>query len=353
MKTLILILCAIGICFGAYAATGTHAGVWTAELQDDKLQITIFHREHDTAEGARRFNNQMGFDVRLAELAGVSSSELRSDAANVKFMLTREAGSITFDGRFSNGNGAGQFDFRPSDAFVRTLGSLGFSEFRHDELLIFAVNDLTTETVRGLQSLGYHPTNHELVDIAIFNITPDAVREYARLGWENLPIRELVELRIGHIDAAWVKAMRDLGFTGLTSREASNAGILGVTPAYVREMRAAGLESTSLHQLTDLRVGHITPKRIEEYTHAGYPHLSARELSELGVQGVTPQYIEELRAAGYDHLTVHQLINAKIFGVTPEYIRKMNAAGYSAIPLEKLVQLRMAGMGDLVTKRGQ
>src|SRR5258706_15652817 len=93
MKTLILILCAIGICFGAYAATGTHAGVWTAELQGDKLQITIFHREHDTTEGAaRRFDNQMGFDVRLAELTGTSSSELSSDAAKGKFMLSREAG---------------------------------------------------------------------------------------------------------------------------------------------------------------------------------------------------------------------------------------------------------------------
>src|SRR5258708_31810435 len=124
MKTLILILCAIGICFGAYAATGTHAGVWTAELQGDKLQITIFHREHDTTEGARRFDNQMGFDVRLTELTGTSNSELSSDAANVKFVLSREAGSITFEGRFSNGNGAGHFDFRPSDSFVKTLDSL-------------------------------------------------------------------------------------------------------------------------------------------------------------------------------------------------------------------------------------
>lgn len=351
MKTLILILCAIAVCFGAYGATGTHAGVWTAELQDDHLQITIFQGNHDSAGEGRHFDDRMGFDVPLSALAGLAPSDISSDAANVKFMISREAGAISFDGRFSNGSGAGHFDFRASDAFVRTLGSLGFGEFRREDLLVFTVNDLTTETIRGLQTLGYHPTNHELVDIAIFGITPEVVKEYARLGWPNLAIRELVELRIGHVDANYVRQMRDLGFSALTAREAANAGVLGVTPAYVREMRAAGVASTTLHELTDLRVGRITPKKIEEYARAGYPGLTARQLSELGIQSVTPAYIEEMRKAGYDHLTVHQLVNAKIFGVTPEYIRKMNAAGYAGIPLEKLVQLKMAGMGDLVTKK--
>lgn len=351
MKILILILCAVAICFGAFAATSTHSGVWTAELQDDKLQVTIFHHERDAADYGRNFDDRMGFDIPLSEVAGLARGDVTSEAANVKFMIAREAGSISFDGRFSNGSGAGHFDFRPSDSFVRSLGSLGFSEFKQEQLLIFTVNNLTTETIRGLQSLGYHPSNHELVDIAIFNVTPEVVREYTRLGWENLALHDLVELRIGHIDATWVKQMRELGFTGMSAKEAANAGILGVKPAYVREMRAAGIDVASLHEWTNLRIAHITSKRIDEYKRAGYANLTAHELSEMGIQGVTPTYIEEMRKAGYDKLTVHQLVNAKIFGVTPEYIRRMRAAGYAGIPLEKLVQMKMAGISDLVTKK--
>ncbi len=334
MKTLILILCAVAICFGAYAATNTHAGVWTAELKDDHLQVTIFQSRQDATNWARNYDDRMG---------------VTAEASNVKFLLTREAGAVTFDGRFSDGSGAGHFDFRANEGFVRTLGTLGFSDPKPEHLLIFTVENLTIETVRGLQSLGYQLTDRELVDVATFGITPKVVKEYGRLGYTNLPIRDLVELRIGHVDAGYLQGMRDLGFSSLSAREAANAGILGVTPAYVREMRAAGLQTTSIREVTDLRAGRITTARIEEYGRAGYPGLT--QLSELGTQRGTPAYIEEMRKAGYDHLTVKQLINARIFGVTPEYIRKMNAAGYSGVPLDKLVQLKTSGAGDLLTKR--
>src|SRR3954468_19405605 len=91
MKTLILILCAIAICFGAYGATGTHAGVWTAELQDDHLQITIFQSNRDAAGDRRNFDDRMGFDVPLADLSGLARADVSSDAANVKFLISREA----------------------------------------------------------------------------------------------------------------------------------------------------------------------------------------------------------------------------------------------------------------------
>ena len=349
MKTLILILCAVAICFGAYAATNAHTGVWTAELKDDHLQVTIFQSNQD--DRSRNNDNRMGFDVPLTELAGTTRGEVTSEASNVKFLLKREAGTLTFDGRFSEGSGAGHFDFRASEGFVRTLGTLGLSEPEPEHLLIFTVENLTIETVRGLRALGYQLTDQELVDVAIFGITPRVVKEYGRLGFPSLPIRDLMELRIGHVDADYLQGMHDLGFSALSAREVANAGIPGVTPDYVREMRAAGVEATSIHELTELRIGHITPVRIEEYRRAGYHGLTARQLSELGIQSVTPAYIEEMRKAGYDHLTVKQLINAKIFGVTPDYIRKMNGAGYGGVPLDRIVQLKMSGAGDILTKR--
>jgi len=47
MKSLLLILFAITLCFSAYAANDSRTGVWTAELQDDgTLQMAIFHGEN-------------------------------------------------------------------------------------------------------------------------------------------------------------------------------------------------------------------------------------------------------------------------------------------------------------------
>ena len=56
MKSLLLILFAITLCFSAYAANDSRTGVWTAELQDDgTLQMTIFHGQNENRRGAGSF----------------------------------------------------------------------------------------------------------------------------------------------------------------------------------------------------------------------------------------------------------------------------------------------------------
>lgn len=350
MKTLLLLLCAIAICFSVYAASDPRSGVWTAEVRDDQLQMTIFQGNNFSDRFGHGWNNTMGFQVPVAALNGITRELAMADASNVNFELARPSGVVSFDGRFSEGNGAGHFKFKPNEAFMRELGTLGYSGFKDEQLLIFTVHELSIATLRGLQNLGYHPTNKEVVEIAIFDITPEMIKEFARLGYPNLSLRELVDLRVGRVDAAYVTAMRDLGFRDISARQLADAAILGVKPEYVREMRAAGLDSLSIRQLTDLKIGHIDSKTIDEYKRAGYPNLTTRELSEMGIQRVTPAFIEELRKLGYDHLTARQLIEMKIFGVTPEYIKKMNAKGYVGVPIDKLLKLKMANADEILTK---
>src|SRR5713226_5052088 len=120
MKTALLILLAAAICFAVYAAGDSREGVWTAEVNADgtALQMTLFRGHRDNHAGVGRYgmnNNVMGFELSLASLTGLTTSEIRSTAANVQFALSRPAGNITFEGRFANGNGAGNFRFAPSE----------------------------------------------------------------------------------------------------------------------------------------------------------------------------------------------------------------------------------------------
>src|SRR5262245_12742498 len=121
MKCILFILCAVAVCFSVYAAssTETRAGVWTATLREDDpstLEVSLFQGKKDSRW--RGFNNIMGFDVPLAAATGLAASDIGSSAANVQFALVRAAGTIRFEGRFSEGNGAGNFRFTPSDSFV-------------------------------------------------------------------------------------------------------------------------------------------------------------------------------------------------------------------------------------------
>jgi hypothetical protein len=355
MKTALLILLAVAICFAVYAAGDSREGVWTAEVNADgtALQMTLFRGHRDNHAGVGRYgmnNNVMGFELSLASLTGLTTSEIKSTAANVQFALSRPAGNITFEGRFANGNGAGNFKFAPSEPFVRDMASLGYAAFKDDDLLMFATTEFSPQTVRDLRALGYQPTQKEIEEVAIFRIDAKAIREYARLGYPNLTLRELVNFRVGNVDAAYVNGMRELGYTDVPAHKLANLAILGVTPAYVRDLRGAGLTNLTPQETEQLRIGNITVARINEYKHLGYT-LSPHELSDFGIHGVTPKTIEELRAMGYTNLTAHQLIEMRIFGVTPDYIRKVEASGYKAVPVDKLIKLRMSGADELVTGR--
>jgi len=353
MKCTLLILCAIAICFTTYAATtDLRSGVWTASLREDDpstLEVSLFQGKNSKSSHVwRGYSNIMGFDVPLAGVTGLAAADVSSSAANVQFALIRPAGTIRFEGRFSDGNGAGNFRFTPNDAFVREMESMGYKEFTDDDLLVLAAHDFAPQTIRDLRQLGYEPTRKEVVELAIFRINAAFVRDMARLGYPDLSMRELVNMRVGHVDAAYVNGMRELGYT-LSAREVANLAILGVTPAYIRELKSAGLTNLSAREAENLRIGRITAKRIEEYRRLGYD-LEPRKLGDFGIHGVTPQFIEEMRALGYKDLSAKQLIDMKIFGVTPDYIRKMEKAGYKGVPVEKLMKLRQSGADKSLLK---
>jgi hypothetical protein len=320
MKTLLLFLLAVFLlAFTVRAGSSDpRSGVWTAELKDNQLELSIFHGSRDGQRGV----NVMGFKVALADL-DLAKSAVESSAANVTFALKREAGTVAFDGRFATGDGAGQYKFAPNDAYQRELNALGFDDIGDNEMLVFAAHDLRLATIRELIAIGQKPQRRQLDEIAVFHITPALLREYATLGFPSLTIREAVQMRVGSIDANFVHSLRELGYANLSAREISEMGILGATPAYIRSLRDAGLRDLSPRDATQLRVGQVTPQRIEELRRAGYTNLSARQLSELGIHGITPAYIEELRKLGYDNLTPRQLIEMKVNDVTPEYIRSM------------------------------
>jgi hypothetical protein len=313
MKSLLFVILAVATCFSVYAASDSRSGVWTAELQDDHLQMTLFRGRSTTGRGFG-VGNLMGFDEALGSFAGLSKADLNSSAANVQFELRRAAGTIAFEGRVANGTGAGHYRFTPNDVFIRDMDTLGYRGFSDDQLLLFAAHDFSPQVIRDLRTMGYQPTQREVEEIAIFRITPDLLREFGRLGYPNLALREAVNFQVGRVDAAYIRGIRELGYTDLSARKLADLAIIGVTPAYVRELRSAGLNDLTVQQLNDLRVGNVSAKRIEEYRKLGYSNLTAKQLSEMGIFAVTPDYIRKLSEKGYNNVPVDRLLKLRTMG---------------------------------------
>jgi hypothetical protein len=73
--------------------------------------------------------------------------------------MSRPAGTISFEGRFANGNGAGNFKFAPSEPFVRDMAALG-----------------------------------------IFGVTPDFIRKMEASGYKAVPVDKLIKIRMSGAD---------------------------------------------------------------------------------------------------------------------------------------------------------
>src|SRR5438132_10740135 len=157
MQILLLITLAIAVCVTVYAAGDSRNGVWTAELIDDKVQMTLFRGHESGDRHGMGFNNIMGFDDVLSAYTGLTKADLLSSAANVQFELRRAAGVIAFEGRVANGTGAGHFHFTPSESFVHDMDALGYSGFSDDQLLVVAAHALSPQTIRDLPDMGYQP----------------------------------------------------------------------------------------------------------------------------------------------------------------------------------------------------
>jgi len=250
MKSLLMVLIAVITCFVAYATTDVRAGVWTAELQDDHLEMTVFHGQN--VRGG--MSSTMGLDEPLSSFAALSKSDLTSQAANVQFELRRPAGTILFEGRVANGTGAGHYRFMRSESFIREMDELGFADFKDEQLLMFAVHNFSPQTIRDLRAMGYEPTKREVEEIAIFRITPEFLREMENAGYPKLSLREAVNFRVGRVDAAYIKQMRELGYTNLSARQLADAAILGITPAYIRRLAEKGYKGVPLAKLVQLHV---------------------------------------------------------------------------------------------------
>lgn len=292
-------------------------GSWTASTSEKKksgyVHMNMTHRP----------NSMNGNTMAISKLAGLTAAQVASAATTpVRFSIQNEAGSIVFDGTFRNGNGAGQFTFTSNPAYLDSMRALGVDVTpererrgrRHDEeelLYQYVVHDVSTAYVKSMIAEGYRVPLQKYLELRIFDVTPEYIRE-----------------------------MRDLGFRSITNEEVVASRIHRVTPDYVRSMRAAGWNLT-LNELQNTAIHGATPEFAEEMKKAGYPDLDIQELVSFRIHRVTPEFIRDLRQLGYDKIDADDLVAMSIHRVTPEFIRELKDAGYSKVPVEKLISMRI------------
>ena len=283
-------------------------GDWMAtvsEKRPDKLQLSLKYRHSENSSS--RFSK--------TEFVGLTEAQIVSTTrVPVEFLIKREAGTISFEGTFRAGHGAGEFKFVADPAYAGKLRSIGMDHAPKpddDEMFALTIFDVSTDFIRSMQKAGYDVPLDMYMQFRIFDVNPDYVRAMSEVGFTKLRAEKLVETRIH-----------------------------GATPEYIREMRAAGNDLT-LDEYIQSRIFQVTPEFAAEMERAGYANLDHDQLVQFRIHGVTPEFVQQLRQLGYTKVPADQLVAMRIHGVTPEFIRRVEAAGYRKVPIDKLVQMRI------------
>ncbi len=288
----------LAVAFTFLLAAALHAdslrGMWTAStwsVKDiERIQLNMT-REH----------SNWGQDFKIAAFEGLSRAQITSASdIPVKFALRRDAGTISFDGSFRDGEGAGHFTFMPNDSYLGTLRSMHIAlddnekgdRTEGEELFRLAMFDVSLDFIRGMHELGYDAGVHDLVRFRIHGVSPEMVRELKTLGLDHLAAEDLIRLRIH-----------------------------GATPEFIRAMG-----------------------------DSGYRNLSAEELVRFRIHGVSPEFVRDIASLGYRDVAGEELVRMRIHGVTPDFIRDVEAAGYRNVPVEKLIQMKIHGIDGAYLK---
>jgi hypothetical protein len=345
-------------------------GTWFATIKTDKIRIEFRSDSDDN-------NWSSNSDFKVSEFSSLPRDK-KGD-----FTLTREAGTILFNGKFDGDQGYGHYKFTADPNFKAFLGQHGITDIEDGDDFAFFVINIKKDYVVMLENNGYKGiSKNNLIAMGALKVDEPYINFWKEAGYSDLTPDQLVSGKALGINAEYVSEIRKAGYnhlsfdqlvsfkaTGVTAKFISNlhgtniktgkpgtvvaenmpaedvvsVKALNVDAAYINSLEKAGYTNISLNELTSMKAVGVTPQFIEEFSVAGYKNIPANELVSMKSVGVTPAYVKSLAAIGYKNISAEELTSMKATGVTAEYVAGLKASGYTNIRANELVSMKSVG----------
>jgi hypothetical protein len=329
---------------GSPQTKATVSGTWRA---DSDNSWTRSNSERWVSLQLQYDGNNNGIGIPEREVPALA--DRRSDGP-VHFTLRRDAGTIDFTGRITDGRGRGDFAFTPSADFISGMGRLGYVRLDDEDVWRFAIHDVSRDYVSDFKKAGYAPDVSDLIKTRIHGATPEFAQDVKAQGLGRPDIDDLVKMRIHGVTPEFIKAMRDMGYKDLPIDRLVELRIHGVTPEFITSFGDLGYKNLDLQDLVKLRIHGVTTQLVKELNDLGYKDLAVDDLVKLRIHGVTPAYIKQMRDAGYGGIKVDKLVEFRIHGVDEELIRSAKAHNFTNLSADDLIDLAIHGRRWLRTQ---
>lgn len=369
------------------AQSFANEGAWFATIKNNRVLIR-FEKDQEEEE-----SNSSTSTFMLEEFKNLP----REKEGN--FELSREAGTILFNGKFNGNIGMGTYKFNPDKDYISFLKKEGIDLNEEQDAIVFFTIDMKKSYITMLKKQGYHGfTRDNLIPLVALKVDEKFITEIKSNGFSDVSLQDLVPLKALGVNGEYVKEIKKAGYTDLTvsqlitfksqgingnfitdSRKADQearlkdvsaqmkdkaaknkdkelksdsespsiedliAMVMYVDPAYIKGFKDIGY-LVSNEDLIGMKALNITPEFVKKLQAVGFKNIPSEEVISLKALGVTPEEIKEYKTIGYPNITVDEVISAKAIGVTPDYIANMKKKGHNLPSVEKYIEIKALGI---------
>ncbi len=336
------------------------SGFWNALVENDEVCVT--------------FNNSQKNNNWITNECFSKKEFSTLPTQDAEFTLQREAGTVTFKGKFEGNEGYGKQTFVANEAFKKMLQekgldtrgdelafhaflanvnrsyfeelkTLGFNPLKSDDVEVFLIQRITIQNINdyinAFKPSNYTPSAEEIiglklqgVDVAyiqkmnsatgnvlspeeilsskIHNLQPEKMAELEKLTNQKMSHDDHLAFAIHGIDAAFIKEIQGIANKKLSNDDIIGAKIQGINADFIQPFYAAGLsKNTDFDELIALKIHGVQAADVKAFSNAGLRNLSAGNLAELKIATVTPEFINEARKKGVQSTEASTYIDLK------------------------------------------
>lgn len=259
------------------------------------------------------------------------------------FTLTREAGTMSFTGKFEGERGMGTYKFSPNEAYGAAMRKEGVDIKKNNDLMVFFIVNIKQSYVQMLKREGYNNLDKDqLIPLAALDIN-EAYIQSIKQGIPDIDLENLIPFKSLGIDKAYIEEIRKSGYKDLSPGNIialKSQGIDGKYIADVRNSAGADNDKDSDDDIIAFKALNIDQAFIDSFKKIGYNDIPNSDLIAMKSLNVTPEYVNSFQKAGYKDIKISDFIAMKSLNVTPEYINNFVKAGYNNIQAEDFVAMK-------------
>ena len=334
-------------------------GNWFATIKGNEVELQLKSGEKDNSSST----------FQLSEF-----NDLQRDKQGT-FTLTREAGTMTFTGKFEGDKGTGTYKFTADKNYQAAMLKEGI-KITDDDLMVFFMVNIKQSYVQMVKQKGYtNPDKDQLIplvaldvneayiasikqaipDIDLDNLVPFKslgidkayIEEIRKSGYKDLTPGNIIALKSQGVDGKFIADVRSAAKANNKSEDDSNSDddvlafkALNIDKAYINSLKEAGYDHLSNDDLIAMKSLNVKAEYIRDFQKAGFANIAPDDLIALKSQNITPVLVQQYKDLGFTNLKMDDIIGANATGATPAFIKSMKGKGHDFKNLEKYIELK-------------